>query len=76
MSAYSRLLCVSPIYYTKNAENHVLTPPILCCTSLMAAGRPVTSPLTGAEMGSTLRPNLSFRSLVRGREALMVPGNK
>jgi hypothetical protein len=43
---------------------------MLCIAALyrlMAAARPVTSPLTGAEMGSTLRPNLLLRSLVRGR---------
>jgi hypothetical protein len=43
---------------------------MLCIAALdrlMAEGRPVTSPLTGAEMGSTLRPNLFVRSLVRGR---------
>lgn len=39
-----------------------------CCYRLMAAGRPVISPLTGAEMGSNLKPNLLVRSLVRGRD--------
>jgi hypothetical protein len=33
---------------------------------LMAGGRPVTSPLTGVEMGSYLVPNALVRSLVRG----------
>jgi hypothetical protein len=39
-----------------------------------AAGRPVTSPLTGAEMGSNLNPNLFIRSLVRQRKKTQRPG--
>jgi hypothetical protein len=46
----------------------VLTPFAYVLHRLMAEGRPVTSPLTGAEMGSNLVPNALVRSLVRGRQ--------
>jgi hypothetical protein len=49
-------------------RNDVLTSSTHVLYGLMAEGRPVTSPLTGVEMGSSLKPNFLVRSLV-GRMA-------
>jgi hypothetical protein len=59
--------CTSGAAVLHEIKNDVMPSPytyVLHC--LMAEGRPLTSPLTGAEMGSNLVPNALVRSLVRG----------